>query len=93
MSLTNTFENGVSGSVGAHAVSLVFGDLQPGWYVAYIGGTDNGSAGGAYDLAVSSLSTQYQELGQETYAMLLAGLGLVGWRMKKQHKALNKTEA
>ncbi|MDP1786447.1 PEP-CTERM sorting domain-containing protein, partial [Nitrosomonas sp.] len=29
----------------------------------------------------------------ETYAMLLAGLGLVGWRMKKQHEASNKTAA
>ena len=95
VSLTNTFENGVSGSVGAHAVSLVFGDLQPGWYVAYIGGTDNGSAGGAYDLAVSSfVNVVVPEVPEpETYAMLLAGLGLVGWRMKKQHKALNKTEA
>lgn len=87
VSLTNTFENGVSGSVGAHTASLVFNDLAAGWYAVYIGGTDHASAGGVYDLTVSAVPEP------ETYAMLLAGLGLVGWRMKKQHKALNKAAA
>lgn len=87
VSLTNTFENGVSGSTSAHAVSLVFNDLAAGWYALYIGGTDHTTAGGVYDLSVSAVPEP------ETYAMLLAGLGLVGWRMKKQHKALNKAAA
>lgn len=87
VSLTNTFENGVGGSTSAHAVSLVFSDLAPGWYALYVGGTDNTTAGGVYDLTVSAVPEP------ETYAMLLAGLGLVGWRMKKQHHALNRTTA
>ncbi len=84
VSLTNAFENGVSGSVSAHTASLVFNDLAAGWYAVYIGGTDHTTAGGVYDLSVSAVPEP------ETYAMLLAGLSLVGWRMKKQHKALNK---
>ena len=87
VSLSNTFENGVNGSTGAHTASLVFNDLAVGWYAVYIGGTDHSSAGGLYDLTVSAVPEP------ETYAMLLAGLGLVGWRMKKQHKALNKAAA
>lgn len=87
VSLTNTFENGVSGSTGAHTASLVFNDLAAGWYAVYIGGTDHTSAGGVYDLSISAVPEP------EAYAMLLAGLGLVGWRMKKQHKALNKVAA
>lgn len=87
VSLTNTFENGVSGSTSAHSVTLEFNDLAPGWYAVYIGGTDHTSAGGVYDLTVSAVPEP------ETYAMLLAGLGLVGWRMKKQHNALNRTAA
>jgi len=87
VSLTNTFENGVSGSVGAHTAELVFNDLAAGWYAVYIGGTDHASAGGVYDLTVSAVPEP------ETYAMLLAGLGLVGWRMKKQHEASSKTAA
>lgn len=77
-SLTNTFENGVSGSVGAHTASLVFNDLAAGWYAVYVGGTDHASAGGEYNLTVTAVPEP------ETYAMLLVGLGLVGWRMKKQ---------
>ncbi|WP_292994035.1 FxDxF family PEP-CTERM protein [Nitrosomonas sp.] len=87
VSLTNTFENGVSGSTGAHTASLVFNDLAAGWYAVYVGGTDKNTAGGLYDLTVSAVPEP------ETYAMLLAGLGLVGWRMKKQHKALNMAAA
>ena len=86
-SLTNTFENGVSGSVGAHTASLVFNDLAAGWYAVYVGGTDHASAGGEYNLTVTAVPEP------ETYAMLLVGLGLVGWRMKKQYKALNTAAA
>lgn len=82
VSLTSTFENGISGSAGANSVSLIFDDLAPGWYALYIGGTDNATAGGAFDLTVSAVPEP------ETYAMLLAGLGLVGWRLKNREKAL-----
>lgn len=81
VSLTNNFENGVGGSVGANTATLTFNDLAPGWYLAYVGGTDHASAGGAYSLTVSAVPEA------ETWAMLLAGLGLVGWRVRKHHKA------
>lgn len=81
VSLTNTFENGVGGSVDANTATLTFNDLAPGWYTVYVGGTDHASAGGAYELAISAVPEA------ETYAMLLAGLGLVGWRVRKHHKA------
>ena len=87
MSLTSTFENSISGSAGANSVSLIFDDLAPGWYALYIGGTNNATAGGAFDLTVSAVPEP------ETYAMLLAGLGLIGWRLKNRKKASNSIAA
>ncbi|WP_297326152.1 FxDxF family PEP-CTERM protein [Nitrosomonas sp.] len=83
VSLTSTFENGISGSAGANSVSLIFDDLAPGWYALYIGGTNNATAGGAFDLTVSAVPEP------ETYAMLLAGLGLIGYQLRKRRKPLN----
>jgi len=87
VSLTSIFENGVSGSVGANSASLVFDDLAPGWYAMYIGGTNNATAGGAFELHISAVPEP------ETYAMLLAGLGLVAWRLKSREKALDNVAA
>lgn len=87
ISLTNTFENGISGSTGANSASLVFNDLAPGWYAMYIGGTNNATAGGAFELHISAVPEP------ETYAMLLVGLGLVAWRLKNRGKALNNVAA
>ena len=77
VSLTNTFENGVSGSVGANIVSLLFNDLNPGWYALYIGGTDHLTAGGTFELTVSAVPEA------DTWAMLLAGLGFLGWHIRR----------
>jgi len=87
VSLTSTFENSISGSAGANSVSLIFDDLAPGWYALYIGGTNNATAGGAFDLTVSAVPEP------ETYAMLLAGLGLIGWHLKNRKKASNSIAA
>jgi len=78
VSLTNAFESGVSGNTGAQMVSLAFNDLAAGWYTLYIGGTDATSANGGYDLVVTAVPEA------ETWAMLLAGLGLIGWRLRSQ---------
>lgn len=67
-----------SGSTGANSATLVFDDLAAGWYAVYVGGADSASAGGGYDLVVSAVPEA------ETWAMLLAGLGLIGWRLRKQ---------
>ncbi len=91
ISLTSTFENGVSGSTGANFASLVFDDLAPGWYAMYIGGTNNATAGGAFGLTVDSAVSPVPE--PETYAMLLAGLGLVAWRLKSREKTLDSAAA
>ncbi|MBX9917690.1 MAG: FxDxF family PEP-CTERM protein [Nitrosomonas sp.] len=77
VSVTNTFENGVTGSTGANVATLTFNDLASGWYAVYVGGTDHASAGGAFALTVSAVPEA------ETWAMLLAGLGLVGWRLRR----------
>lgn len=77
VSVTNTFENGVTGSTGANVATLTFSDLASGWYAVYVGGTNHASAGGAFELTVSAVPEA------ETWAMLLAGLGLVGWRLRR----------
>jgi hypothetical protein len=78
ISLTNIFESGVSGSAGGQAVTLDFNDLAAGWYTLFIGGTDSNSNNGGYDLVVSAVPEA------ETWAMLLVGLGLIGWRLRSQ---------
>ena len=83
VSLTNTFESGVTGSTSANTASLVFDDLAIGWYTVYVGGTDTSLAGGQYDLII----TQVPEA--EAWAMLLAGLGLIGWRLRQQENEPN----
>lgn len=87
VSLTNTYESGVTGSTGAHTASLAFDDLAAGWYTVYVGGTDHASAGGQYDLVISAVPEA------ETWAMLLAGLGLIGWRLRKQENESNMLPA
>ncbi|SEN57749.1 PEP-CTERM sorting domain-containing protein [Nitrosomonas marina] len=76
VSLTNTFETGITGSTGIHSATLEFNDLAAGWYAIYVGGTDGSFAGGGYDLVVSAVPEAH------TWAMLLAGMGLIGWRMR-----------
>ncbi len=78
ISLTNNFESGVSGSAGGQAVTLAFNDLASGWYTVFIGGTDGTANNGGYDLVVSAVPEA------EAWAMLLAGLGLIGWRLRNQ---------
>ncbi|SEN57784.1 PEP-CTERM motif-containing protein [Nitrosomonas marina] len=87
VSLTNAFEAGISGSTGAHSATLEFNDLAAGWYTVYVGGTDGTTAGGGYDLVVSAVPEA------ETWAMLLAGLGLIGWRLRNQPREENMIPA
>ncbi len=87
VSLTNTYENGVTGSVSANTASLVFDDLAVGWYAVYVGGTDDSLANGEFDLVISAVPET------ETWAMLIAGLGLIGWRLRKQQNEPNMLPA
>lgn len=78
VSLTDTFEAGISGGTAANAVTLQFNDLAAGWYALYIGGADTMTTGGNYDLVVSAVPET------EIWAMLLAGLCLIGWRLRNR---------
>ncbi|MCB1935431.1 MAG: PEP-CTERM sorting domain-containing protein [Nitrosomonas sp.] len=77
-----------SGSTSANSGSLTFDNLAAGWYAVYVGGTDSSTAGGGFDLVVSAVPEA------ETWAMLLAGLGLIGWRLRNQpRRELNMVPA
>jgi hypothetical protein len=78
VSLTGTFEAGISGNADANAVTLQFNSLAAGWYALYIGGADTTTIGGNYDLIVSAVPEA------ETWLMLLTGLSLIGWRLRNQ---------
>ncbi|MFC1748164.1 pyruvate-binding protein [Pseudomonadota bacterium] len=94
VSLTNNFENGVGGSVspvagfdpfgfgsgGDQFAELTFNNLQPGWYAVFVGGTDNLQSGALYDLTISAVPEM------ETWAMMLAGMGFLGWRANRQRQ-------
>lgn len=95
VSVSNTYENGVSGNVSApglsyngefgpvfgdHFAELTFTDLQPGWYTIFVGGTDGTQTGALFDLTVSAVPEM------ETWAMMLAGMGFLGWRARKQQR-------
>lgn len=71
---SNTFVNGVTGTAtaGSQSLSMVFNDLQAGWYTMFIGGSNHASASSDYILSVAAVPEP------ETYAMFLAGLGLLG---------------
>ena len=57
--------------------------LNPGIYTYTIVGNLSGSAGGKYSYAVSALPVPEAE----TWAMMLAGLGLVGMQLRRKSKA------
>ncbi|SFW16164.1 FxDxF family PEP-CTERM protein [Nitrosovibrio sp. Nv17] len=72
VSITNDYESGVTGAVGSNWAQLSFTNLQPGWYVVFAGGADHALATTGMNLTVSAVPEP------ESYAMLLAGLGLLG---------------
>ncbi|MFC1748165.1 pyruvate-binding protein [Pseudomonadota bacterium] len=93
VSATNSFESGVSGSVSApglsyngpfgpvfgdHFAELTFTDLQPGWYTVFVGGADTTQTGALFDLTVSAVPEM------ETWAMMLAGMGFLAWRARRE---------
>lgn len=83
VSVSDNFESGITGSTTANMAELQFNNLAAGWYSIYVGGTDSSADGrsGGFNLVVSAVPEA------ETWAMLLAGLGLIGWRLRKQQPA------
>ncbi len=85
VSLSNSWESGITGSTSAQSATLLFNDLAAGWYTIYIGGTDATAADGGYDLIVSTVPEA------KTWMLLLAGLSLIGWRLKSQSREESNT--
>lgn len=90
--LTVALYNGTDGAGGVHTAAGASGDYQPfsallspGTYALKIDGTGAGPAGGMYGWAAVAQPVPEPE----TWAMLLAGLGAVGFmtRRRKQGKA------
>ena len=93
LSVSDIYESGVTGSVSAlglsydggfgpvfgdHYAELTFTNLQPGWYTVFVGGGDVTQTGSLYDLTISAVPEM------ETWAMMLAGMGFLAWRARKQ---------
>ena len=87
VSITNTYESGVTGSVAPGFAQLQFNDMQPGWYTTFIGGTHTSDPGGIFLMSISAVP----EL--ETWAMMAAGMGFLGWRLRKQQEKAVQMEA
>ncbi|MDH3460735.1 MAG: hypothetical protein OEM00_07095 [Burkholderiaceae bacterium] len=80
VSVTNLYEQGVTGSMGGNWVELSFSQLQPGWYAIYAGGTDHNLTSQNMLLTVSAVPEP------QTWAMLTAGLLLVPLLRRKRVK-------
>ncbi len=85
VSLTNLFENGITGSVAPGYAELVFTDLQPGWYAIFVGGADSSLPGGGYDLTVNSSVSSVPVPGA-VYLFGSAMLGLISAGRKKRNQ-------
>ena len=80
VSVSSLYESGVSGSVGNGFAQLVFADLQPGWYTIFVGGACTACGNSTFNLGVDVAPVPEPE----TWAMLLAGLGLVGFAARRR---------
>jgi hypothetical protein len=81
VSLSNTYESGISGAVGAGFASLSFVNLQPGWYTVFVGGACGNCDNSRFNLSLVATAPVPEP---ETWAMLLAGLGLVGAAVRRR---------
>lgn len=55
-SISNLYEQGVSGSVGVGLATLNLNNLAAGWYTLYLGGSNNALAGSQIDVSIASTS-------------------------------------
>ena len=71
---------GASVAQGGNSLALALGASSSGNYYLAVGGVSNGEQGGIYNGAISV--TAVPEL--ETYAMMLAGLGTLGFLARRR---------
>jgi len=83
LSATNTYENGITGTVAAGSAELVLTDLQAGWYTIFISGADDSLSGGGMDLTVSSVSAVPVPAAAYLFGTALFGLVATGRRKQK----------
>jgi hypothetical protein len=83
VSVTNTFESGVTGTAdaGANWLSVTLHQAKAGWYTLFVGGTNNSLSAASYDLKVAAVPEP------ETWGMLLAGLGVMGAIVRRRRLA------
>lgn len=81
VSVSDTYENGISGDAGGNWARLIFHGMQPGWYVIFAGGTEHGLP--ATDMRLSVMAVPEPE----SWAMLLAGLGVTGLLARRRSLA------
>jgi hypothetical protein len=75
VSVSNTFEQGITGSASGNSILMQFSSMQSGWYTIFFGGTNHDLTAVSYDLSVAAVAAVPEP---EACAMLLAGLAMVG---------------
>jgi len=83
ISITDTYENGVTGSVAAGFAELELADLAAGWYVIFVGGADSSMSGGGFDVNVSTVSAVPVPAAVYLFGTALFGLAATGRRKQK----------
>jgi hypothetical protein len=74
-------------SAGTNSLSMTYGASPAGKYYLWVAGITTGSAGGIYNgaISVSAVTTPVPE--PETFALMLAGLGTLGFLARRRRGA------
>jgi hypothetical protein len=84
VSVDNVYESGVTGSVGDNWLQLTLLNLQPGYYVIFMGGTNQDLTAQNYLLSASAVASVPEPA---TWAALLAGLAVLSGARRARRRA------